>query len=171
MVILLVQRGYVPRVMSSVRANFDQVMGRADRIQYLERFGRYGRNSGYSARANAELAAHIRANTTPDDRVYVFGINAAELYFETDRLSAHRFLRVNFYVPTEFPDPAFRLNVVAADLAARPPRYLVFENLHNAARVGELSARLAEAPELETLMRHYRLETVIEDFTVYRRVD
>jgi hypothetical protein len=165
------QRSYVARVMSSVRANIEHTLGREDRVAYLDRDGNYNRPRGYSARANAELADYVREHTTPDDRIYLFGINGAEVYFATDRLTAHRFLRVNFFVPTAFPDPSFTLETVAADLEARLPRYLIFENLHTAAGVGELSKRLPEAPELAALMRHYRRETVIEDFSLYRRVE
>ena len=162
---------YFARVMASVGPNIDQALGRTDRMAYLDRDGNYGRPRGYSARANAELAAYIREHTAADDRIFLFGINGAEVYFATDRLTAHRFLRENFFVPTEFPDPSFTLESVAADLTARLPRYLIFENLHTAARVGELSQRLAEAPELSTLMQHYARETVIEDFTLYRRIE
>ena len=94
---------------------------------YLERFGGYANNRGYSARANAELADYVRAHTAPDDRIFLFGINGAGVYFASDRLTAHRFLRVNFFVDDRFPDPRFRLDAVVRDLAARRPRYLIFE--------------------------------------------
>jgi hypothetical protein len=165
------RRSYVARVMPSVGANISQAFGRGDPQAYLDRDGNYNQSRGYSARANAELAAYVREHTTPDDRIFLFGINGAEVYFATDRLSAHRFLRENFFVPTEFPDPSFTLAAVAADLSVRLPRYLIFENLHTAARVGELSKRLPEAPELAGLMQHYTRETVIEDFSLYRRVE
>ena len=164
-------RSYVAQVMASVRPNIDQALGRSDRAAYLDRDGNYGKARGYSARANAELAAYIREHTSPDDRIFLFGINGAEVYFAADRLTAHRFLRVNFFVPTDFPDPSFTLESVAADLAVRLPRYLIFENLHTAAGVGELSKRLPEARELSDLMRHYAPETVIEDFSLFRRVE
>jgi hypothetical protein len=171
MLAILVQNGYVARVMTSVRANVDQAIGRSDRLAYLDRDGNYNKPRGYSARANAELAAYVQAHTTPDDRIYLFGINGAEVYFAADRLTAHRFLRVNFFVPTDFPDPAFTLEAVASELVVRLPRYLIFENLHTAAGVGELSKRLPEAPELAALMQHYAREVVIEDFSLYRRVE
>ena len=164
-------RSYLAQVVASVRPNIEQALGRSDRVAYLDRDGNYGRPRGYSARANAELAAYIREHTGPDDRIFLFGINGAEVYFSTDRLTAHRFLRVNFFVPTDFPDPSFTLESVAADLAVRLPRYLIFEDLHTAAGVGELSKRLPQSPELAMLMQHYARETVIEDFTLYRRVE
>src|SRR5690348_5077745 len=122
--------------------------GRVDRNSYLEEFGGYGNGRGYSARANDELAEYVRAHTTPDDRIYLFGINGAGVYFGADRLTAHRFLRVNFYVPAEFPDPAFRLESVLRDLEARQPRYLIFERLNSRSEMGQAVDRLTEQPEV-----------------------
>ena len=83
----------------------------------------------------------MRAHTAPEDRIFLFGINGAEVYFASDRLTAHRFLRVNFYVETDFPDPRFRLDAVVADLAARRPRYLIFETLHSPSAMGQANER------------------------------
>lgn len=169
---LLVGRDYAGRVWRSAAADVAQLRGVGDRTGYLGTFGRYAdpAGRGYSARANDELFVYLKARVTPGEPMYLFGVNAAHVYFETGTLTAHRFLRVNFYVPSLFPHPDFRLEAVARDLAQAPPRYLVFENLHNAPAVGELSQRLPQAPELAELMRHYTRDAVIEDFSVYRRV-
>lgn len=173
MAVVLVRRDYVGRVWAATSADLAQLRGQGDRTAYLGRFGRYAdpAGRGYSARANEELFVYLRERVTPGEPIYLFGVNAAHVYFETDTLAAHRFLRVNFYVPSLFPHPDFRLGAVARDLAKAPPRFLIFENLHRAPAVGELSQRLPESPELADLMRHYARETVIEDFTVYRRVE
>jgi hypothetical protein len=172
-VVLLVRRDYVGRVWGPTAANIGQLRGTGDRVAYLDRFGSYAdpRGRGYSARANEELFVYLRARVTPGEPMYLFGVNAAHVYFETKTLSAHRFLRLNFYVPALFPHPDFRLDAVARDLATAPPRYLVFENLHRSPAVGELSQRLPQAPALAGLMRHYVRDAVIEDFSVYRRVE
>lgn len=172
MAALLVGRDYVGRVWRSAAADVSQLRGTGDRVGYLGTFGRYAdpAGRGYSARANEELFLYLKERVTPGEPIYLFGVNAAHVYFETHTLAAHRFLRVNFYVPSLFPHPDFRLEAVAKDLAQAPPRYLVFENLHNAPAVGELSQRLPQAPELAELMRHYTHDVVIEDFSVYRRV-
>src|SRR5262249_3413952 len=86
MAILLVQRGYMPRVVGSARLNLAALRGRIDRTAYLEQFGGYSNGRGYSARANEELADYVRGHTTPDERVYLFGINGAGVYFAADRL-------------------------------------------------------------------------------------
>ncbi len=168
---LFVRDDYPGRVMESVRADWSLLTGRMDRNTYLERFGGYANGRGYSARANAELADYVRQHTSPDDRIFLFGINGAGVYFAADRLAAHRFLRVNFFVPAEFPDPRFRLEAVLAELAERRPRYVIFERLHSSSEMARLADGLPEHPEVARLLRGYRRETAIEDFTLYRRND
>jgi hypothetical protein len=171
--VLLVQRGYAGRIVETAAADLSVLTGRTERLTYLERFGGYGNRRGYSARANAELAHYIAAHSEPDDRIFLFGINGAGVYFSADRLSAHRFLRVNFFGDTDFPDPSFTIPAVVRDLAARPPRYLVFERLHSTAdpRVARTADSLPSQADVARLLEAYVLDRTIEDFTVYRRVD
>ena len=171
MLMLLVQRNYVARVADSVTADYALLRGTLDRTRYLERFGGYDNARGYSARANEELAAYARAHTTPDERIFLFGINGAGVYFHADRLTAQRFLRVNFFVPEGFPDPAFRLEAVTRDLATRQPRYLIFERLNSVSEMGKAVDRLTTDPHVMRLLEGYQFETRIEDFTLYRRID
>jgi len=171
MVIVLVQRGYLAKVIESAQADFSVLRGRLDQTSYLERFGGYANSRGYSARANAEVAAHVRAHTAPDDRIFLFGISGAGVYFASDRLTAQRFLRVNFFVATDFPDPRFRLTAVAEELAAERPRYIIFERLNSPSDMGKAVDALPLDPTVIELLDGYRLETLIEDFTLYRRVE
>jgi len=164
-------RGYLPRVYEWARADYAVLTGVLDRTDYLDRFGGYANNRGYSARANAELAAYIRAHTGPDDAIFLFGINGAGVYFAADRLIAHRFLRVNFFVESTFPDPRFRLPAVVDALEARRPRYIIFEQLHSRSPMGAAADHLQEDPTVARLLQHYRRETSIEDFTLYRLHD
>lgn len=168
---LMFQRNYPARVFEWAQADLALIRGRIDRSAYLDGFGGYGNDRGYSARANEELAAYIRANTSPDDRIFLFGINGAGIYFLADRLTAHRFLRVNFFVPSEFPNPDFTLDAVVKDLAVRRPKYLIFEALHSSSEMGTLVDALQSSDEIKRLLEAYRLETTIEDFTLYRLVD
>jgi len=168
-VIFLVQRNYVPKVWDDFRSNVGELTGRGDHTMFLDRFGDYAGGGGYSARAHEELAAYVRSHTSPDDRIFLFGINGAGIYFLADRLTAHRFLRVNFFVPDDFPDPRFTLSAVAKDLAERRPAYLIFERLHSDSEMGKLADSLPENPQLQSLLADYTLETTIEDFTLYRR--
>jgi hypothetical protein len=168
MAVLLVQRHYVAKVFDWAGANYQVLRGGIDRAAYLERFGGYATGRGYSARANAELADYVRAHTAADDRIFLFGINGAEVYFASDRLPAHRFLRVNFFVEIDFPDPDFRLESVVATLASVRPRYLIFERLNSPSAMGRAADGLPDSPALQPLLRLYRLETRIEDFSLYR---
>jgi hypothetical protein len=170
MVVMLVTRGFVPRVAEAVRADWAALTGQIDRNAYLERFGGYANNRGYSARANRELADYIAARTSPEDRVFLFGVNGTSLYFLADRLTAHRFLRVNFFVPEAFPNPAFTRSAVVADLERVKPVYVIFERVHSASEVNRQIDALPSHPAVASwLGEHYGLEVTIEDFSVYRR--
>jgi hypothetical protein len=171
MATLMFQRSYPARVLEWARADLDLIRGRVDRTAYLDGFGGYGNDRGYSARANEELASYIRANSSSDDRIFLFGINGAGIYFLSDRLTAHRFLRVNFFVPSEFPNSDFTLDAVVKDLAARRPKYLIFEELHSSSDMARLVDGLQSREEIKQLLQPYRLETTIEDFTLYRLAD
>jgi hypothetical protein len=171
MLLLLVQRDYPGRVWRVAAADVAAMRGYTERRAHLERFGEYANRRGYSARANDELVSYLSSRTGRDDRIYVFGINAAGVYFEADRLAAHRFLRVNFFVPGELPHPDFRLDAVTRELAIARPAYLVFERLHSPTALGAAVDGLQEQVAVLRLLEAYRLEGQIEDFTLYRRLD
>lgn len=170
MLVLLVQRHYVAKVLEWAQADYQVLRGVTNRTEYLDRFGGYANDRGYSARANAELATYVRQHTAPDDRIFLFGINGAEVYFAADRLIAQRFLRVNFFVETDFPDPRFRLDAVTTALAAERPVYVIFETLHSGSSMGQAVDRLQREPPVAALLASYHRETTIEDFTLYRRI-
>jgi len=164
--IVLVREHYVPKVWDDLSSNLGELTSRGDHTAFLARFG--SGTGGYSARAHEELATYIKARTGPDDRIFLFGINGAGIYFLADRLTAHRFLRVNFFVPGEFPDPRFRLEAVIQDLRERRPVYLIFEQLHSNSEMGKLADALPTNPTVMSLLESYTLESRIEDFTLYR---
>jgi hypothetical protein len=168
MCFVLWDRHYPAKVYDWALADLQAIRGSISRTVYLERFGGYGNERGYSARANDELASWVRDHTTRDDRIFLFGINGAGVYFLSDRLTAHRFLRVNFFVPSEFPNPAFTLQAVIAELAARRPTYLIFEQLHSRSEMGQMVDSLRARDEVKRLLEPYRLEVTIEDFSLYR---
>lgn len=171
MIVVMLQRGYTSRIAAWALADFDRLRGRESAQTYLDRFGGYANERGFSARANAELADYVRAHTAPDDRIFLFGISGAGVYFGADRLTAHRFLRVNFFVPATFPNPAFEVGAVVNDLALRRPRYLIFERLHARTEAGRLADTSLQEPRVQRLLQDYQLETTIEDFTLYRLND
>ena len=164
--IVLVRENYAPKVWGDLTSNVGELTGRGDHSAFLDRFS--SGTGGYSARAHEELATYISARTGVDDRIFLFGINGAGVYFLSDRLTAHRFLRVNFFVPGEFPDPRFRLESVIQDLRDRRPVYVIFEQLHSESEMGKLADALPTNPVVQSLLQSYTLETRIEDFTLYR---
>jgi len=168
MAYMLLHRNYAGKVYESVQADVRYLMHRVDPAEYLDRFGGYGNGRGYSARANAEVAAYVRARTKPDDLIYEFGLQS-EIYFDADRLPAHRFLRVNEFVPSTFPHPDFQIDAVVRVLAMRRPEYLIFEKVRIASEMGEAVDRLEADPHVGRLLQSYSRETEIEDFTLYRR--
>ena len=170
MIALLVHRDYAGRVFASTGLDLRALSGKSDRAAYLDEFGGYANDRGYSARANAELASYVRDHTLPDDRVFLFGISGAGVYFDSERLTAHRFLRVNFFVDIDFPDPDFRLEPVIAQLAAARPRYLIFERLHGRSTMAQTADALPDNPVVQALLGG-PAETEIEDFALYRRSD
>lgn len=169
MAVLLVQRGYPARVLDWAAADLAVMRGTLDRQTYLERFGGYANGRGYSARAHDELARYIHERTSPDDRIFLFGINGAGVYFASERLTAHRFLRVNFFVGIDFPHPAFSLDSVVTDLRAKPPRYLIFERLHSTSAMARAADALPHDPRVTMLLQAYEFERRIEDFTIFGR--
>src|SRR4051812_31017434 len=152
MLALLVQRHYVARIYEWAQADVAMMRGTLDQSAYLDRFGGYANDRGYSARANEELASYVREHTASDDRIYLFGINGAGVYFLSDRLSAHRFLRVNFFVPSEFPNHGFPLEGVAVQLAPRRPGYLFFEQRRSSSEMGPLVDALPSRDEVKRLL-------------------
>jgi Dolichyl-phosphate-mannose-protein mannosyltransferase len=171
MIAIAARRHYVSKVVGSAVEDLQALRGRISQQAYLDAFGGYENRRGYSARANQELADYVRDHTGPDDRIFLFGINGAGVYFLADRLTAHRFLRVNFFVETYFPDPEFRLAAVTRELAERRPVYLIFERLNSSSEMGRTVDALQENPLVRDLLRGYRRETQIEDFTLYRRLE
>ncbi|MBI2834823.1 MAG: hypothetical protein HYX76_10410 [Acidobacteria bacterium] len=156
--------GYTRRVYLVTAANLQQLTRDGDRQEaYLERFGGYANGRGYSARANAELAAYLRAHTSPADRVFIFGMQPG-VYFASLRLPANRFVWIAPAVSGMFVHPDFTLATLAASLRQTPPAYFILER--NDRNADEHFA----SPPIQDLLGRYSHETDIEDFVLYRRV-
>jgi len=169
MAFVLVRSPYLPRAIRWSADDWRAMTGAISTADQLRRFGGYANERGYSALANAEVAAYVRERTQPDDRIFLFGVNGAGIYFLADRLTAHRFLRVNFFVGMGFPEPSFTLAAVTRDLAERRPRYILFEDLHATSAIGRSVSGVVTDPRVIELLSGYELEATIEDFTIYRR--
>jgi hypothetical protein len=139
-----------------------------DHVAYLQRFGGYANDRGYSARANDELVQWLLAHSTPEDRLFIFGMQGG-VYFEAKRLPASRFLWVGPTVEGLLPREDFTLEHLAADLAASNPRLIISENNNGDGLLGwRVQTELAKPP-MQALLRSYDQVAVIEDFTIYRR--
>jgi len=171
MLVLVGAKNYPGKLYSWLSADVEQLAGGGNRTAYLQRFGGYNDGRPWSARADDEVNRYIREHSAPDALVYQFGINDSDVYFAADRLPAAKFLRVNMFVPSDFPAPDFQLASVAATLAARRPEYLIFEHFQGGdpVLVNTING-LQQAPALGELLSAYRVETQIEDFTLYRRI-
>ncbi len=139
-----------------------------DPTAYLERFGGYGNGRGYSAKANQELVHWLRANSAPDDRVFIFGFSA-NVYFEARRLPAHRFLWVGPAVEGLLQRQEFTLERLAADLAASRVRFIVREANNGDSLLGWRSQLEFAKPPMQHLLASYDEVARMEDFTIYRR--
>src|SRR5262249_58686806 len=90
--LMIFRSGSIVRAAVFTRADADQLFGVTDRPAYLQRF--QSRSTRAFSAADAErLAEYLRANTQPDERIFVFGMTASA-YFLSDRLPASRFLFV-----------------------------------------------------------------------------
>jgi hypothetical protein len=78
---------------------------------------------------------------------------------------------VNFFVETTFPDERFRLDRVSAELEQQRPLYIVFETLHSASAMGRAVDALQQQAAVRRLLTSYSVETRLEDFTLYRRMN
>lgn len=143
---------------------------RLPREAWLARFG--PPNGGdFSFLADAWMADYARRHTRPEQSIFVWGFEPA-VYLLADRHPPTRFY---FSLPVTSPlSPAAWKDELMADLRAHPPE-LFLALRHDAVpwasgRADDSAAQLEAWPELRAwLALDYRLETRIEDFTVYRR--
>jgi hypothetical protein len=170
-VLLMGQRQYVTRVADVTRLDLKALTGHIERVTYLDQYGGYATGRGYSAHANDDLFTYVRDHTSRDDRIYQFGINGSGIYFATDRLPAARFLRATAFLPPTLTEPGFQRATVLDTIARARPVYIIFEQLHHTSQedVATTVDRLPQDEDVTRVLADYRLDTQIEDFTLYRR--
>jgi len=103
-----------------------------------------------------EIADFIERNSQPDDRVFIVG-SEPQILFYARRRSASRYI---FFYPLtgEFPDVLERQRQVADEVAANPPRFIVWANISNSFTAGtDFDAPLFSQIRA-MLARGYRLE-------------
>ena len=117
----------IPKAIDYTIHDYRGLTGQLSREAYLERFGRRESGDKFSALAIEELAAYLRANSTPDDRVLVFGFSPFALTL-AERQSASRFfwsrpVIVSFLEGT----PGYGVTGMLEDLARTRPRLVVLQ--------------------------------------------
>jgi hypothetical protein len=145
--------------------------GRLPRERWLAHFRPPGKD--FSFPADARVADYVRKHTAPADPVLIWGFEPA-VYLLAGRRAPTRFF---FAVPVAvtFTPKTWREEFLE-DLRARPPAlFLVVRNdiyPWATGRRDDSAGQLRAWPDLrEWLADHYRRETQIEDFTVYRRLE
>lgn len=141
------------------------------REEWLAHFGRPG-GGDYCFLADVQAARYVSACTRPGDPIFIWGFEPA-VYLLSDRRPPTRFL---FSLPVTSPlsPPSWRKEFLST-IRTRPPElFLVVRNdpvPWASGLADDSAAQLRSWPELSTwLAAHYREETRIEDFTIYRRV-
>ncbi len=146
------------------------VTGRATLPEVYAGFGPYGEGD-YSVRADLEVAAYLRAHTSPEDSLFIWGFEPT-VYFLAERRLASRFL-YNFPLYGAFAQPQFRQQLLAELGQSQPLYMLVVQNdaMPPVTRTDDDSwTALHSFPALADLLsREYALERQIEDFRLYRR--
>ncbi len=164
-----------PNVFDYGYAQWDDLLHRSDsrlsRLRYDNAFGGYG-DGTFSYLADVQVAAYLRDNTAPGERVYVFGYDPL-VYLLSGRESASRFIYalplMSRWAPARWQEEFL------AEIDARRPRYILVQRNEGAARwiTGQTEDTAAWAFKLTgvaaRLEREYELEVEIEDFALYRR--
>jgi hypothetical protein len=114
----------LPGVVRNVAFDLSYIRGVIDRETYLRRF----RGVKFDAFEIEALAAHVRAQTAPADRVFVFGFSGGSVGWKAERASASRFF---WSRPVIIDFAAGRAGYgrdgLAADLRRRPPAIVALQ--------------------------------------------
>lgn len=141
--------------------------------EFYERFSTYGRGD-FSFVAELEVAAYLKAHSSPDDSVQVWGFEPG-INFLAERFAPTRFSTVWPFLLEGRGHPLVRqwfAEFSAAFDRARPLYVVVVEQDYSPVQRVDSRTALAWYPAMaERLNTGYRVETVIEHFTLYRRVN
>jgi hypothetical protein len=146
------------------------VSGRLSREAYLSRFGERASGDKYSALAIDELAAYLRANSGPADRVLVFGFSPGALA-EARRASATRFFWSRpVIVGFKDGDAGYGVGGMLAELERHRPALVVLQR-HDWDPDGPDSwTFFMDQPRLAQWLRGaYQPATELGNFVIWRR--
>jgi hypothetical protein len=142
------------------------------RERYYDYFGAWGGGT-FSYRASREAAYYVARRTQPGEHVYVWGYDPL-IYLLADRPSSSRFI-YSFPLMSDWAPRSWQEEFMD-ELAARPPTYFLVQRAEGArwitGHVVDTGEYISWFPALQSWLRaHYRLETEIEDYMIYRRVE
>ena len=137
---------------NNFRHDASYLLGRMTREEHLARYGEAERRK-YSAPAMAQLAEFVRARTSEDDAIYVFGFSGGA-YVNADRRSASRFfwsrpVIVNFNASK----PGYGIAGLRADLERNRPAIVALQVKDWAGDVRDSAAFFMETPLLADWLR------------------
>lgn len=133
-------------------------------------YGAYG-NGFYSMQADLEVARYVETHSHPDDQIVIWG-HQAPIYFLSQRSPASRFI-YNMTLYGDWAWPELREQFVS-DLQRSQPLYIVIVRDDaipwvTGTRDDSATAFVNFDRFYQFVTAHYQAETVIENFTLYRR--
>lgn len=141
--------------------------------EFYERFSTYGRGD-FSFVAELEVANYLRAHSSPDDLVQVWGFEPG-INFLAERFAPTRFSMIWPFLVGPRGHPLLQQWFAGflAEFDRRRPLYVVVvEQDYSPVQRVDSKTALEWYPEMTArLDGGYRVETVIEHFALYRRVD
>ena len=159
------------KLATNIRHDANYVLGRMTREDHLARYGEPERRK-YSAPAMAQLAEFVRARTTEDETIYVFGF-AGGAYVNADRRSASRFFWSRpVIVDFNAHKPGYGIAGVRADLERHAPAIVALQVRDWAGDVRDSAVFFMETPPLADWLRaHYVPVEGPAGFDVWQRRD
>lgn len=124
----------------------------------------------FSSRADIQVAEYLKANTTQDETVFIWGFEPG-IYFLSQRQNATRFIyNIILYGPNASPQLQ---QVFLQEIQAQKPIYIIIvrnDNMEFVTATPEDSRSAFNSFEHfhNFVMENYQLETTIEDFAIYR---
>jgi hypothetical protein len=161
----------VPGAVEATSWDTSRLLGRTDKAVYVAKFaGRPG--DKYSPPDAYDLAARLRAKTSPGDTVYVFGFSAAA-YVYSERRSASRLFFIAPVVADVARDwPGYGPHALLADLVANRPAVIALQR--DDAGSGPLDSRgwfLAHSDLADWLRQNYAATDPLNRFELWERRD
>jgi hypothetical protein len=154
------------------KAVADVILGRKN-ITSIYKDPRFKFSSGeYSAKITLEVSDYIKRDTTPNDKIFIWGYNPG-IYFLSERNCASRFIN-NFPLYGEFVWKEQFREYFLNEMKENKPKYILVTGREKAPRVtgsrdhsGAAFKKFVEFYDF--VYREYERSTIIGDFTIYKR--